>query len=181
MSRLQLPVRFGSCVVRLSWIRWSLLSFPVLDARRIQLRSSRAKTSPPFRKAAAQIIPDFFSQLCFGLDDFSHILAKRLDTYSVAVPKLAVSVFNCVQLVAFAISLAVNSASSVLFHRVQMSLVFLNLEFSESLGPRTAGTSARDRKECSGTVENYSTVKSAQRLSVPSSTRPRGRVQINGM
>jgi hypothetical protein len=145
------------------------------------LRSSRAKTSPPFRKTAAQIIPDFFSQLCFGLDDFSDILAKRLDTHSEAVPKLAVSVFDCVQLVALAISLTVNSASSVLFHRVQMSLAFLNLEFSESLGPGKRRNKRQRSEGVLGPVENYSTVNSAQRLSVTLSTRPLVRVEINGV
>jgi hypothetical protein len=118
-SPSQLSVCFGLCVVRLGWIRRSLLSFPILDPRGIQLRPSRAKTSPPFRKAAAQIVPDFFSQLCFGLDDFSGILTKRLDTHSEAVPKLAVSISDCVQFVALAVSLPVNFASSVLFHRAE--------------------------------------------------------------
>ena len=124
---------FGLCVVRLGWIRRSLLSFPVLDPRGIQLRPSRAKASPPFRKAAAQIVPDFFSQLCFGLDDFSGILTKRLDTHSEAVPKLAVSISDCVQFVALPISLPVNSASSVLFHRAQNGLSALTSAGSAKL------------------------------------------------
>jgi hypothetical protein len=121
------------------------LSFPVLDPRGIQLRPSRAKTSPPFRKAAAQIVPDFFAQLCFGLDDFSGILTKRLDTRSEAVPKLAVSVSDCVQFVALAISLPMNSASSVLFHRAQNGLSALTsvgaakLHVMRGLMPKSIG------------------------------------------
>ena len=109
----------SSCLVRVGWtVRRSFLSFRVSDACRSQLRSSRAKASPPFRKAAAQIITNFFSQFFLGLHYFAGILAKRLHTHSVAVPELVVSISDRVQLVTLAISLAVNSASSVLFHRV---------------------------------------------------------------
>ncbi len=111
--------RLSSCLVRVSWIiRRSFLSFQVSDACRCQLRSSRAKASPPFRKAAAKIIPNFFSQFFLGLHYFAGILAKRLHTHGVAFPELVVSISDRVQLVTLAISLAVNSASSVLFHRV---------------------------------------------------------------